>query len=263
MEEKFKIWDKSVPYCTEKESDIPVLIPYLIQNKKNNPCIIVFPGGGYTTRANHEKEPISLWLNEIGISSFVLEYRVFPYKYPVPFLDAQRSIRFIRFNAEKFNVDPHRIGVIGFSAGGHLASLVGVHFDYGNKNAEDPIENIPSRPDLLILCYPVISFTEFPHQGCIKNLLGENYSKKLCEYLSSEKQVKKDTPPSFIWHTQSDEVVPVQHSLMFASSLKEKNIDFELHIFEKGPHGLGLAKGNSEVSMWTKLCENWLRKHNF
>ncbi|HOK55857.1 MAG TPA: alpha/beta hydrolase [bacterium] len=260
---KISIWEDKIPYSKgNSEEDIPKLTPYLIENKKNNPCIIVFPGGGYSVRAPHEKEPIALWLNRIGISAFVLDYRVSPYRYPVPFLDAQRSIRFVRYNAEKFNIDPNRIGIIGFSAGGHLASLTGVHFDYGKKE-NDPIEKISLRPDLLILCYPVISFLNYSHQGCIKNFLGENIDKEILEFLSSEKQVKKDTPPCFIWHTQNDDVVPVQHSILFALSLKEKNIDFELHIFEKGLHGLGLAENDFSVSYWTILCEKWLRKHNF
>ncbi|MCM8785335.1 MAG: alpha/beta hydrolase [Candidatus Omnitrophica bacterium] len=246
-----------------KEGDVPTITPYLVKGKKNNSCIIVFPGGGYVTRAPHEREPIALWLNKIGISSFLLDYRVSPYKYPIPFLDAKRSIKFVRYNAKKFNIDPDRIGIIGFSAGGHLASLVGVHFDYGEKKAEDPVEKISSRPNLLILCYPVISFVNYPHQGCIKNLIGDNTSKEILEYLSSEKNVRKDTPFCFIWHTQNDQVVPVFHSILFSLSLKEKNINFQLHIFDNGPHGLGLAENNPSVSKWTLLCEEWLKENNF
>ncbi|MCM8810763.1 MAG: prolyl oligopeptidase family serine peptidase [Candidatus Omnitrophica bacterium] len=131
----------------------------------------------------------------------------------------------------------------------------------GKKN--NPIEKISSRPNLLILCYPVISFVNHPHQGCIKNLVGDNPSKEILEFLSSEKNVKKDTPPCFIWHTQDDDVVSVFHSISFALSLKERNIDFQLHIFDNGPHGLGLAENNPSVSKWTLLCEDWLRENNF
>jgi acetyl esterase/lipase len=265
MENKksISIWGDKIPFKRENENeDIPKITPYLIENKKNNSCVIVFPGGGYSIRAVHEKEPIALWLNKIGISAFVLDYRVSPYKYPVPLLDAQRAIRFVRYNSKKFNIDPDRIGIIGFSAGGHLASLAGVHFDYG-KESDDPVEKVSSRPDLLILCYPVISFLNYSHHGCIKNFVGENITKETLEFLSSERQVKRDTPCCFLWHTQDDNVVPVQHSILFSLSLKEKNIDFEIHIFEKGPHGLGLAENNPSVSQWTLLCENWLKRHNF
>ncbi len=264
MAKPILIWNDTLSEQKELEKKyLPTITPYLVKGKKNNPCIIVFPGGGYITRADHEREPIALWLNKLGISSFVLDYRVSPHKYPIPFLDAKRSIKFIRYNAEKFNIDPDRIGIIGFSAGGHLSSLVGVHFDYGDEKAEDPIEKISSRPNLLILCYPVISFVNHPHQGCIKNLVGDNPSKEILEFLSSEKNVKKDTPPCFIWHTQDDDVVSVFHSISFALSLKERNIDFQLHIFDNGPHGLGLAENNPSVSKWTLLCEDWLRENNF
>ncbi|MDW8164298.1 MAG: alpha/beta hydrolase [Candidatus Omnitrophota bacterium] len=236
------IWGKKVPYAKgNSKDDIPTLTPYLVENKKSNSCIIIFPGGGYITKAPHEKEPIALWLNKIGISSFVLDYRVSPYKYPIPFIDTQRAIRFIRYNSDRFNIDPNRIGVIGFSAGGHLASCIGVHFDYG-ENTDNSIESVSSRPDLLILCYPVISLINFSHKGCIENLLGENPSEETLELLSSEKHVKQDTPPCFIWHTQNDSVVPVEHSILFALALKEKKLIFNFIFLKKDLMDLDLLK---------------------
>jgi acetyl esterase/lipase len=223
----------------------------------------VFPGGGYRIRANHEGELVAMWLNSIGISAFVLNYRVAPYKHPYPLEDAKRAIRYVRYNAEKWNIDPEKVGILGFSAGGHLASTVGTHFDLGNRLAEDPIERISSRPDAMVLCYPVITFGEKSEPGTIFHLIGEKYSEDLRRLLSNEIHVSKDTPPIFLWHTANDNVVPVDNSIMFANSLAKYCINYELHIFSDGPHGMGLAKDNPYVSKWTLLCESWLRSINF
>ena len=260
-----QFWDDSIPGYDQSINDpeAPSLEPYLLDNGRENSVIIVFPGGGYTKRAAHEGTPVALWLNSIGISSFVLHYRVAQYRYPYPLLDAKRAIKFIRFNSDKFKINPDRIGILGFSAGGHLACMCATLPDYGENNPDDPVEKVSSKPNALILCYPVISFKKFYHKGSMVNLLGENPPDELRELLSGENNVSKDTPPTFIWHTSDDQGVPVENSLLFASSLRRFDVPFELHIFQSGRHGLGLAKDNPEIGIWTELCENWLRKINF
>lgn len=255
------LWPNGAPYAigTEPE-DCPSITPYLLESNQQSPCIIVCPGGGYSMRAAHEGEPIAKWLNQNGISSVVLNYRVNPYKHPSPLLDIQRAIRTIRFKAKEWNIDPQRIGVLGFSAGGHLAATVGTHYDLGTPTSEDPIERESSRPDLMVLCYAVISMIEFPHN---KNLLGENPTEELRLLLSNEKHVTPDTPPAFLWITADDSAVPVENNLMFGTALSENKVPFELHIFESGRHGLGLATDNPNIKPWTQLCELWLKKQGF
>lgn len=259
------LWEENIPGYDPKinNEETPSLIPYILENGMINSAIIVFPGGGYVKRADHEGEPIALWLNSIGVSAFVLNYRVAPYRYPYPLLDAKRAIRLVRYSAEKFSINPSKIGILGFSAGGHLACMTSIYFDNGNPNSEDPIDRVSSKPDALILCYPVISFLKFYHRGSMINLLGENPPEELRELLSGENSVKQDTPPTFIWHTADDSAVPVENSIFFVEALRRFDIPFELHIFQSGKHGLGLAKDNPSISMWTRLCENWLREIGF
>lgn len=259
------LWEeKDIPgFDPELSEHIPAIIPYVIDTQKPTGAVIVFPGGGYSHRAYHEGEPVALWLNSIGISAFVLEYRVSPYRYPYPLLDAKRAIRYVRYHAKEWNIDPDRIGVLGFSAGGHLASTVGTHFDLGDANSDDPIERISCRPDAMILCYPVISFGEFRHDGSMRSLLGDNPSQDMITLLSNETQVTADTPPTFLWHTANDSGVPVENSLLFASALSKNKVPFELHVFPDGRHGLGLAQEHPQVKVWTKLCEKWLKSIGF
>lgn len=260
------IWNNEIPGFNEEiAQDRPHLEPYLIKNanKKLIPAFIICPGGSYTHKAEHEGVPVGKWLNTIGINAFVLDYRVAPYKHPYPMLDVQRAIRYIRYNHKKFNVDSNRIGVLGFSAGGHLAASACVHFDFGKDNG-DEIDKVSSKPDMCILCYPVITFMEeYAHKRCKLNLLGENPSKELIDLMSVEKQVKENTPPTFIWHTAKDQSVPMENSLIYAQSLRKKGVDFELHIFPEGRHGLGLKNEVPYVTRWTRLCEEWLREKKF
>ncbi len=257
------IWDKEVIGFEEKIGQKkPNLTSYLIGSNKLIPAIIICPGGAYTHKAQHEGEPIAQWLNTIGVNAFVLDYRVAPYKHPYPMLDIQRAIRYIRYNSKKFNIDPNRIGVLGFSAGGHLAGISAVHFDFG-KGDGDEIDKVSCRPDMAILCYSVISTGKYKHEGSIKNLLGEDISEELLDFMSIEKQVKENTPPMFLWHTAEDKAVPMENSLYLAKALKEKEIDFELHIFPKGRHGLGLLDEVPYVTRWAKLCEEWLKVKKF
>jgi acetyl esterase/lipase len=247
---------------SQPSDDAPHLIPYLIEGV-HHPCVIVCPGGGYHHLANHEGEPVAKWLNSIGISAFVLKYRVAPHRHPKPLNDALRAIRLVRSQSAEWRIDPSRIGILGFSAGGHVASSAGTHFDDGNFYAEDPIERASSRPDLMVLCYPVISFQEYAHIGSVTNLLGEEPSDEWTLYYSNHRQVSERTPPTFLWHTSDDASVPVENSLMFAGALRKKGIPFDLHVYESGRHGLGLAVEHPEAFQWTKACELWFRKRGF
>lgn len=258
------LWlDKEPPFYREGE-ERPTLVPYLVNANQLTSGVVVLPGGGYTMRADHEGEPVAKWLNSLGISAFVLHYRVAPYQHPSPLIDVQRAIRTIRFHSKEWGLDPSRLGVLGFSAGGHLAATAGTHFDNGNPHATDPIERESSRPDLLVLCYPVITFQgPYRHQGSIDNLLGDKPAEADLETLSNEKQVTDLTPPTFLWHTADDSSVHVENSFLFARALREKAIPFELHIFEQGRHGLGLANEDVQVRDWQSQCARWLKKHHF
>ncbi|MCL5269001.1 MAG: alpha/beta hydrolase [bacterium] len=258
------LWDKDPPhYNPEISKEIPRLTPYLLQGVEPRGCVIVFPGGGYVGRAPHESEPIARWLNSLGLASFVLDYRVMPNRHPVPLQDAQRAIRLVRHRAHEFGVDPGHIGILGFSAGGHLAATAGTLFDAGDPAAPDPIDRVSSRPDAMVLCYAVISFLKYSHIGSLKNLLGDHPTQELLTRLSAERQVTADTPPAFIWHTADDPVVPVANSLMMAQAMSDASRSFELHVFPHGRHGMGLAADDPSVSAWTALCGEWLRGLGF
>lgn len=245
------------------EGPLPNIEPYLINDDKIHSCIVVIPGGGYEYLADHEGEPIAKWLNSIGINAFVLTYRVAPYKHPYPLYDLQRAIRFIRYNHKEFNVDENKIGVLGFSAGGHLAASSCVHFDEGKKEAVDEIDKTSCRPNMSVLCYPVISLEEYAHEGSKENLLGKSPSKDLVSEMCPNKQVKENTPPAFIWTTAEDNTVPMENSLLYAKALKDKDIPFELHVFPKGHHGLGLSDEVPYVKRWAILCEKWFKEMEF
>lgn len=257
------IWEKEITGFDEKiRQNKPNLTPFLVEKSIITPAIIVCPGGGYTHKADHEGEPIAKWLNTIGVNAFVLDYRVAPYMHPYPMLDVQRAIRYVRYNCKKFNIDSNRIGVLGFSAGGHLAGISAVHFDFGKVDG-DEVDKVSCRPDMAVLCYPVITSGKYSHKGSFINLLGENASQELLDYTSIERQVKGNTPPMFLWHTEEDASVPMENSLLMAKALKEKGIEFELHIFPKGRHGLGLRDEVPYVKRWAKLCEEWLVEKKF
>lgn len=234
-------------------------------DKATGAAIVICPGGGYARLAPHEGHDVAVWLNSIGVTAVVLKYRLGPkYQHPAMLHDAQRALRTARHKAAEWKLDPHRIGIMGFSAGGHLASTAATHFDAGNAQASDPIEKMSSRPDLLILGYPVITMTEaFGHSGSRKNLLGDNPTPELAELLSNENQVTNKTPPTFFFHTEDDKGVPVENTLAFAAALRRAKVPYELHVYETGRHGVGLAKDNPALSTWPKLLENWLRARGF
>lgn len=258
------LWPNGAPLAEgDQMEDKPRLTSYVIHSHEPTAAVIVCPGGGYGGLSDIEREPIAGWLNSIGISAFLLDYRVAPYRYPSSLLDAQRAIRYVRSHAADLNIRADKIGMIGFSAGGHLASTVGTHYDEGNSQSDDYIERVSSRPDAMILCYPVISFGAYANLGSMVNLLGKDPDPILRDSLSNEQQVTADTPPTFLWHTSDDAVVVVANSLLFASALSHYNVPFELHCYESGPHGLGLALNHNEAKTWTLACETWLHKQGF
>lgn len=268
-----RLWDGDAPGALGKaDKDIPTLTLYLPPPEKaTGAAIVICPGGGYAGLANHEGEHYALWLREHGVAGFVLKYRLGRggYPHPAPLLDVSRAIRTVRANAQKWQIDPKRVGVMGSSAGGHLASTVLTHFDTGNPQATDPVERQSSRPDLGILCYPVITMGLKTHGGSKENLLGKNPSSELVAQLSNELQVTKETPPSFLFHSAEDAAVPVENSLMFAEALRKASVPFDLHVYQKGAHGTGLGfkpRPNydpANLHPWTGNCLFWLKQHGF
>ena len=210
---------------------------------------------------SHEGRYVAAWFNSMGISAFVLKYRLGPkYHHPVELGDAQRAIRFVRTRAEQFGVRADRVGMMGFSAGGHLTATAGTHFDQGTPGAADPIDRASSRPDFLILAYPVISFDPaIAHAGSVRSLLGNNPDAALIHDLSDELEVTATTPPTFLFHTTADTTVPVENSVRFYLALRAAKVPAEMHIFENGPHGVGLALADPALSVWPTLLINWLR----
>ena len=263
---EFPLWEKNTPGALGSTAfDIPTLTPYLPDPAKaTGAAMIVCPGGGYRMLAAHEGEGYAKWFSENGIAAFVLKYRLgsHGYHHPVMLQDAARALRIVRADAAKWKVDPQRIGIIGSSAGGHLAATLLTHFDAGNPNAADPIDRVSSRPDLGVLCYAVITLGTRTNAGTKENLLGKNPAPELMELLSSEKQVTQETPPCFIWHTWEDQTVPVENSLEFARALREKGVHFDLHIYEKGKHGIGIGDPAC-LHPWTADCLFWLRAQGF
>jgi len=258
------LWTEEAPGALGKEEkDIPTLTPYLADaTNASGAAMVVFPGGGYGGLAPHEGKGYADWLVTNGISCFVVKYRLGSqgYRHPAMLNDAARAVRLVRARAEEWKVDPKRVGVIGSSAGGHLVSTLITHFDAGQADAGDAVERQSSRPDLAILCYPVITLTgSNTHAGSKRNLLGENPDPELVKNLSNETQVTKDTPPCFIWHTWEDKGVKVENSLEFAAALRRAGVPFDLHVFQKGPHGIGTANNHP----WTRDCIYWLRSQGF
>ena len=258
------LWSNGAPGALGNEdSDQPSLTIFLpVKNQANGTGVIVCPGGSYTALAsNHEGRQVANWLNSLGIAAFVLKYRLGPrYHHPIELGDAQRAIRLVRSQATEYGIAPDRLGVMGFSAGGHLAATMGTHFDNGNATDPDPIQRAGSRPDFLVLGYPVISFTTpYTHQGSLHNLLGDNPDPKLMQNLSNELQVTAQTPPTFLFHTTEDKTVPVENSVLFYLALRKAGVAAEMHIFERGPHGVGLALRDPALAMWPQLLANWFR----
>ncbi|MBA2733242.1 MAG: alpha/beta hydrolase [Acidobacteria bacterium] len=260
------LWSGGAPGAVGREpQDIPTLTLYLPPKEKaTGAAIIICPGGGYDSLSVREGAPVAAWLNSIGITAFVLKYRVAPhYRQPAPLQDAVRAIRTVRVRAAEWHLDPEQIGILGFSAGGHLASTAATHFEASKPDASDPIERISSRPNLLMLIYPVISMREQTHPRSKLNLLGPDPSSRLVALFSNEEHVTRETPPTFLVHGVKDSKVPVENSLLFVAALRKAGVPFELHLYEHGEHGFALGGKDPALSTWPELCANWLRLHKF
>lgn len=260
------LWQGGAPGAKGKDpADIPGVYIYQAKNP-NGAAVVVCPGGGYGALAmDHEGKQIAEWLNKHGVTAVVVKYRLGPkYNHPIPLTDAQRAIRYVRAHGFDLNVQDNQVGILGFSAGGHLASTAATHFDKGDKDAKDPIDKERSRPDFAVLMYPVITFeSPFAHVGSRNNLLGKNPDPKLVESLCNDKQVTKETPPTFLVHTSEDSGVRPENSVLFYLACKKHNVPVEMHIFEKGRHGLGLGPKELPYSSWPDRCVAWMKDRGF
>jgi len=263
------LWENAAPGSKgEAPKDIPTLTHFLAPEEINTgAAIVICPGGGYGGLAGHEGKGYAEFLQMHGINAFVLKYRLGSagYRHPIMLNDAARALRTVRANAKAWKIDPNRIGVMGSSAGGHLASTLLTHFDEGDALSKDPIERVSTRPDIGILCYAVISMGPTTHAGSRKNLLGAEPSAELIKELSNELQVTEKTPPTFLWHTANDRVVKVENSLDFAAALSKAEVPFALHVFENGRHGLGLASKPpyEDLHPWANDLLYWLNTRKF
>lgn len=258
------LWPDGAPgKLGDEEIDKPSIRIYMPPKERiSGTAIVVCPGGGYGALAvDHEGHQIAKWLNSVGVTALVLKYRLGPrYHHPAPLQDAQRAIRYARSNAEQLGLSPQRIGIMGFSAGGHLASTAATHFEAGRPDNPDATERVSCRPDFAILAYPVISFTEpFSHKGSARNLLGDKPSQESLDLLSNEKQVTKETPPIFLFHTGEDTGVPPENSVAFYLACRKAGVPVEMHIYRYGPHGIGLSPGDPVTFTWKDRLADWLR----
>ncbi|QOV87740.1 alpha/beta hydrolase [Humisphaera borealis] len=260
-----RLWDGDAPGALGKEAsekpsnDVPTITVYPPPEGKNNGgAIVVCPGGGYGGLAAHEGKPVAEWANSLGMTGVVLRYRLGPkYKHPSMQFDVNRAIRMVRHNAKSWGIDPTRVGVLGFSAGGHEASTAATHYDTGKQDG-DEIDKQSCRPDIAVLIYPVITMTDpFTHKGSRTNLLGKEPDPALVEKMSNEKQVTKDTPPTFLVHSSDDKTVPIENSFLFAQALAKSGVPFTIVSFKTGAHGYGMGRPPETIA-WPKACEAWL-----
>ncbi len=273
--EAFPLWPKAAPGALGKaEQDIPTLKPFFPKpDKATGAAMVICPGGGYGgLEVEREGEAYALWLNDHGIAGFILKYRLggpTGYHHPMMLWDAARAVRLVRAKATDWKLDPKRIGIIGSSSGGHLASTLLTHFDAGKPDDADPVERQSSRPDIGVLCYPVITMGAKTHADTRENLLGKHPPPELIQLLSNELHVTKDTPPCFLFHTCEDVLVPMENSLAFATALRQAGVPFDLHIYEKGQHGMGLGGASdgsydaTRLHPWTRDCMIWLKVQGF
>ena len=267
-EEMLHLWPSHFPGTIasgqeqhERAKETPHLKLFLLEGKTPRPLVVVLPGGGYSGRAAHEADPVAQWLNGVGLHALVCHYRVFPWRHPAPLSDAQRAVRLARHHAAAWGVDTDRIGVLGFSAGGHLACTVANFGDDGDATSADWVARQSSRANALIACYPVVSLGPHGHQGSTINLIGEKPDPALRHKLSLENSVTPRNPPSFLWHTANDGAVPVANSLCYAQALSDAQIPFALHVYPNAPHGIGLGRDYPGTAReWTRACESWLQE---
>jgi acetyl esterase/lipase len=262
------LWPAGAPDAVgNTAADSATITPFLPPaGRATGAAAVIFPGGGYEHLAtDHEGVQVARWLNSIGVTAFVVKYRLGPrYHHPTMLRDAQRAVRLVRAHASQWAVDPARIGVVGFSAGGHMAASVGTHFDVDAAAVDDDVSRASARPDFMVLVYPVITMADpFAHRGSRTNLLGANPSSELVRLFSNETQVTRRTPPTFLVSTRDDRTVPIENSLRFYDALAADSVPVELHVFETGRHGFGLAASDPALSVWPRLCEAWLRRHGW
>ena len=265
MKEALPLWPSTVPgHRDEVDAPPPRMTLFTVERPSPAPLILVFPGGGYGRQAEHEAEPVARWLNGMWISAAVVYYRVSPYRYPWPQADGLRAIRLARANAAAWQIDPERVGVLGFSAGGHLAACTALLHAEIRIEADDLSARIKARPDLLILAYAVLISGAFAHRGSFKNLLGDPPDPVMLEKLSLEKRVTPDAPPSFIFTSDDDGPVPPENSFMLATALRQAKVSVELHSFvDAGGHGAGLRRPETPAGSWPDLCRRWLQYHGW
>ena len=267
-EENIEIFRDGLEIYTHiSKPEISVYLPS--KRNANGQAVLIIPGGGYEVVVHEwEGSDVAKWLNSYGITAIVLKYRLPHAKSNIersksPLLDAGRAMRIIRANADEWGIDKNNIGVMGFSAGGHIASTLGTHFNDSVLEVTDDIDLLSARPDFMVLIYPVISMSaDFTHEGSRFFFLGENPDKELMDYYSNEKHVTEDTPSTFMVLSSDDDAVPVENSIEFYKALLEKNVDAEMHIFKNGEHGFSLANGQGNLESWKTLCLNWLNDIN-
>lgn len=251
-------------FINELESEVPYLVAFPAADAARAPALLILPGGGYSFRSEKlDGLDLAGWFSERGIASFVLNYRVDPYRYPVPLQDAERAMRWLRAHADEQHIDPRRLGVLGSSAGGHLAALLATRDGAGDPASYDPVERQSSKPDVLILSQAVVSFRHHVHEGSRRRLLGNSPAPDLLDSLSTESRVTSSTPPTFVWTTKTDEMVDYRNSELFARALGAQGIDHELQLFPEGPHGRGLSRAEKYAKEWPHLCLAWLARHGF
>lgn len=261
----FSLWEHGAPGAQgSAPEDVPTITAFVpMDPTRSGTAVLIAPGGSYHMLAsNHEGRQVANWFNAMNVTAFVLKYRLGPkYHNPIELQDAQRAMRWVRAHAAQYGYDPNRVGMMGFSAGGHLTSTVGTHFDDGNPAASDPIDRVSCKPDFLILGYPVITMLPpYAHEGSVTNLLGDNSTTEQRKQMSSELHVTTQTPPTFLLSTTEDGLVPVENTVMFYMALRKAGVPAEMHVFEKGPHGVGLDLADPVLGVWPTLLSNWLRE---
>ena len=254
---RIPLWPQEAPYTAQSPGQAqPALTAFPAEGARG--AVVVCPGGGYVRKAEHEGAPVARLLNSQGIAAFVLDYRVAPCHRLAPWTDAARAIRVVRAMGYP------KVGILGFSAGGNLCCTAATHYDRGDPASPDPIERFSSRPDVFIPCYPVASFGPYTHVGSRQNLLGEDWeNEEIARWYSAEEHVTGDTPPAFLWHTAADGSVPVQNTLLLAKALADHGVSFELHIYPKGPHGIGLGTEWGPAGAWGNACCRYLLEEGF
>jgi acetyl esterase/lipase len=246
-------------------ADRPTIDVYLPAANPTHSAVLVIPGGSYhDVVADHEGAEPAQWLAQRGVAAFVLHYRVAPYRYPAPIADAQRAMRLLRSDAADFGFSPDHLGAWGFSAGGHVTSVLATLFDNGVPASPDAIEHMSDRPDFVILAYPVITMKpEFGHAGSRQNLLGPLPDPALVALLSAEDHVTPMSPPAFVFTTNDDDVVPSQNSMLYVAACQRAGVPVEFHMFEHGHHGVGLAPQLPGLRLWPSLLESWMQQNQW